>query len=165
MGTWENGVFDYDHLKKSYISTYTRYWDSQSKVPFLYNPSTGIWISYDDLQSIEIKTDYIKREELAGAMFWELSGDRNGELIGATYQVLNTDQKPSIESKPPTEINVNPSSSSTSMNSYYSSWESNKDYQVGDHVVYGDRVYTCVLAHKSSPGWTPYLVGVLWQLL
>ena len=43
---------DYDHLKKSYLPTYTRYWDDQSKVPFLYNASTGIWISYDDLQSI-----------------------------------------------------------------------------------------------------------------
>jgi len=35
MGTWENGVFDYDHLKKSYIPSYIRYWDDQSKVPFL----------------------------------------------------------------------------------------------------------------------------------
>ncbi|CAF1137588.1 unnamed protein product [Adineta ricciae] len=45
-GTWENGVFDYDHLKKSYIPSYNRYWDNESKVPFLYNPLTAIWISY-----------------------------------------------------------------------------------------------------------------------
>jgi GH18 family chitinase len=41
-GTWENGVFDYDHLKKSFIPSYNRYWDENSKVPYLFSSSTGI---------------------------------------------------------------------------------------------------------------------------
>ena len=60
MGTWENGLFDDDHLKKSYLPSYTRHWDDASKVPFLCNATTGIWISYDDAESIRIKCDYIK---------------------------------------------------------------------------------------------------------
>ncbi|CAF5212894.1 unnamed protein product, partial [Rotaria magnacalcarata] len=92
MGTWENGIFDYDHLKKSFLPTYTRYWDDASKVPFLFNPSTGIWISYDDLESISLKNNYIKQEQLGGAMFWELSGDRSAELVGATFAALTNGQ-------------------------------------------------------------------------
>ena len=162
MGTWENGVFDYDHLKKNYLSTYKRFWDDQSKVPFLYNQSTGIWISYDDSQSIEIKSNYIKREKLAGAMFWELSSDRDVELITTTFHTLNNEIKPSIESKPP--VGILPTTDLlTPKNITYSPWEANKDYQIGDQVSYEHRLYTCLAAHQSAPGWTPFLIGALWK--
>jgi len=172
IGTWENGVFDYDHIKRSYIPTYKRYWDSQSKVPFLYNPSTGIWISYDDLQSIGIKNDYIKREKLAGAMFWELSSDRNFELIGATYEALNNDLKPSLESNPPIELIIQTESTTSSsikfsstqkINNIDPDWETYKDYKFGDQVTYENKTYRCILQHTSLPGWTPFAVGVLWE--
>ncbi|CAF2689286.1 unnamed protein product [Rotaria sp. Silwood2] len=88
VGTWENGVFDYDHIKHSFCSSSSRYWDDASKVPFLYNSSTGIWISFDDETSIQLKCDYIKQECLGGVMFWELSGDRNNELINVTINAL-----------------------------------------------------------------------------
>lgn len=156
MGTWENGVFDYDHIKKSYLPTYTRYWDDQSKVPFIYNPSTTIWISYDDKQSIEIKSDYIKREKLAGAMFWELSGDRDSELISVTFNNLNNDLKPSNESIYH-EKRID--------NNNLSNWEANKDYKIGEQVMYENKIYTCLLPHKSYPGWTPYTIGELWKPL
>jgi hypothetical protein len=175
QGTWENGVFDYDHLKKSYLPTYTRHWDDQSKVPFLYSLSTGIWISYDDLQSIRIKSDYIKREKLAGAMFWELSSDRNYELITSTYEVLNNEMKPSNESKPPKETSssvvktkpaASPKISLTKIsNDDYPIWEINKDYKIGDQVMFEKKMYRCTLPHKSLPGWTPYVVGALWQAI
>ncbi|CAF1514738.1 unnamed protein product, partial [Didymodactylos carnosus] len=89
QGTWENGVYDYDDLKKKYMPTYTKYFDDQSKVPYLYNPSTGIWISYDDPQSFGFKNTYILDHKLRGAMFWEFSSDRGSELIGLTHQQLN----------------------------------------------------------------------------
>ena len=62
-GTWENGIYDYDDLKKNYLPTYTRYWDDQSKVPFLYNAPKGMWISYDDLQSNTVKNNYIIQQQ------------------------------------------------------------------------------------------------------
>lgn len=88
-GTWEKGFVDYDDLKKNYIPHYRRYWDDQSKVPFLFNQSTGIWISYDDLESIKWKAGYVKKHRLRGAFFWELSKDRQGELVGAVFNALN----------------------------------------------------------------------------
>mgnify|MGYP001996113581 FL=1 len=56
-------------------------------VPYLYNPSTGIWISYDDVESMAIKTQYIVSEGLGGAMYWELSSDTaDAELLSVVYE-------------------------------------------------------------------------------
>ena len=42
-----------------------------AKVPYLYNATTGTFISYDDNESMKYKTGYIKTKGLSGAMFWE----------------------------------------------------------------------------------------------
>nr|WP_256702188.1 glycosyl hydrolase family 18 protein [Paenibacillus sp. P32E] len=81
-GTWEKGSYDFYDLEANYINKngYTRYWNNTSKVPYLYNPTAQTFISYDDVESFGYKTSYIKTEGLAGAMFWETSGDRNKTL-------------------------------------------------------------------------------------
>ncbi|CAH1211396.1 hypothetical protein PAECIP111892_03558 [Paenibacillus auburnensis] len=81
-GTWEKGNYDFNDLEANYINKngYTRYWNNTSKVPYLYNPSTQTYISYDDVESIGYKISYLKAKGLAGAMFWETSGDRNKTL-------------------------------------------------------------------------------------
>ncbi|CAM4465392.1 glycosyl hydrolase family 18 protein [Paenibacillus typhae] len=81
-GTWEKGSYDFYDLEANYINKngYTRYWNNTAKVPYLYNPSTQTYISYDDAESIGYKISYLKSKGLAGAMFWETSGDRNRTL-------------------------------------------------------------------------------------
>ncbi|KAI7248939.1 hypothetical protein KC345_g11799, partial [Hortaea werneckii] len=81
-GTWEKGSYDFNDLEANYINKngYTRYWNNTSKVPYLYNPATQTYISYDDVESFGYKTSYLKSKGLAGAMFWETSGDRNKTL-------------------------------------------------------------------------------------
>ncbi|MGG3280245.1 glycosyl hydrolase family 18 protein [Paenibacillus solani] len=82
-GTWDDsktgntGVFDYGDIAANYVNKngYTRYYNSIAKVPYLYNPTTKIFISYDDTESIGYKTEYIKNNNLGGAMFWEFSSD------------------------------------------------------------------------------------------
>lgn len=55
---------------------YTRYWDDQSKVPYLLKTGGGLGlISYDDGQSLKLKTDYIKQNSLLGGMIWEITQD------------------------------------------------------------------------------------------
>lgn len=182
-GTWENGIFDYDHLKRSFLATYTRHWDDASKVPFLFNPSTQIWISYDDLESISIKNNYIKREQLGGAMFWELSGDRSSELVGATFAALYNGQTPPTVSSTTvspfstTQTNV-PISTTTqavtptstifvstteTTNGNDPEWQPHRSYRIGDRVTYTKITYRCVQAHTSLPDWTPAAVPALWQ--
>ena len=78
-------------LKNNFLGQgYTRYWDNAAQVPWLYNPNTGIWISYDDAESIEIKSDYIVSQNLGGAMYWELSSDtQDAELLTKVYETLS----------------------------------------------------------------------------
>ncbi len=76
-GSFEDGVFDYKDLKANYIPKMTRYWDEASKVPWLYDSATGVFISYDDSESIGHKAKFISSKNLGGGMFWELSGDTN----------------------------------------------------------------------------------------
>ena len=85
-GLYEDGAFDYKELKDNYFATYTRSWDAEAQVPWLYNATSGIFIGYDDPESIAAKAGYVKDQGLAGVMVWELSQDDNGELLNAIQQ-------------------------------------------------------------------------------
>jgi chitinase len=87
IGTSEAGAFDYVDIKKNYLPTYQRFWQDETQVPWIYNPSTGIMITYEDPQSVKAKANYVKANHLAGMMFWELSND-GGELLNAAFDTL-----------------------------------------------------------------------------
>ena len=74
---------------------YTRYWNAEAQVPYLYNSATQIWISYEDEASLRGKARYIKAHGLRGAMFWELSAD-SGHALGG---VLAAELMPESERK------------------------------------------------------------------
>jgi chitinase len=78
---------DQGYLSKDANGKYTvggkgfvRHWNSAAKVPYLYNPSTKVFITYDDEASIREKNNYLKAKGLRGGMFWELNADRNKTL-------------------------------------------------------------------------------------
>ncbi|WP_046505565.1 glycosyl hydrolase family 18 protein [Paenibacillus riograndensis] len=110
-GTWEKGNYDFWDLEANYINKngYTRYWNNTAKVPYLYNPTTQTFISYDDAESIGYKTSYIKTKGLAGAMFWETSGDRNKTL----QTKLNTDLGGGVVPTPTPTATVKPTATPT----------------------------------------------------
>jgi chitinase len=62
--------------------------------PYLWNRASRTFISYDDPRSIGIKAQYVKAHHLGGMMFWELSEDRNDELLDviATSMGESTDR-------------------------------------------------------------------------
>jgi chitinase len=62
--------------------------DPDARVPWLYNPRTRIWISYDDPQSIEEKARYARMHGLAGVMFWDIGAD-DGTLLPAALDGLD----------------------------------------------------------------------------
>ncbi len=64
-------------------NSFTRHFHSEAKVPWIYDGST--FISYDDEESIAIKTQYINSKGLGGAMIWELSHDPSGELLNTIF--------------------------------------------------------------------------------
>jgi chitinase len=76
-GTYEQGVEDYKVLKSSCPATGT-----VAGTAYAYCGSN--WWSYDTPATIAGKMAYVKQQGLAGAFFWEASGDTsNGELISA----------------------------------------------------------------------------------
>ena len=64
-----------------------RYWDPVAKAPYLYNPTDSIFVTYDDPESIKLKTQYAKENNLGGIMFWQLSSDSKDDasLLKAIY--------------------------------------------------------------------------------
>lgn len=78
-GTWEDGVLDFSDINDNLINKngFIRYWNDTVKTPYLFNDRTGEFVSYDDAESLGYKVDYLKKRGLGGAMFWEISGDRD----------------------------------------------------------------------------------------
>ena len=79
------GDHPYSQLAEKLIGSqgFVRYWDERAQAPFLWNAESELFITYDDPQSIRAKAAYARQHRLGGMMFWELSQDRNDELLDA----------------------------------------------------------------------------------
>ncbi|MGF7144893.1 chitinase [Anaerotaenia torta] len=88
LGTWEAGAFDAWDLMENYADKngFVRYYDETAQCPYVFDGTT--WIGYDDVQSIQAKTEYAVEKGLGGVMFWEFSGDRKLVLQKTITKVL-----------------------------------------------------------------------------
>jgi chitinase len=68
---------------------FVRRWSGAAQVPYLYDASNGVFITYDDEASVREKVDLVKHYGLRGAMFWELGADRDGVLRGVVAGALH----------------------------------------------------------------------------
>ena len=82
-GSWENGIWDYKVLPRSGTVTY----DATAGASYSYDSATKELVSYDTVESVQKKVNYVQNKGLGGTMFWEASGDRtdSGSLIAAAY--------------------------------------------------------------------------------
>jgi chitinase len=78
---WPAGSFGYQDIEDNYLVSYTRSWDSEARVPWLYNADPGIMISYEDPESLTAKVDYALSNLLGGVMIWELSADDDQDTL------------------------------------------------------------------------------------
>lgn len=137
----DNLNMGYTKLKSDFINKngFTRYWDDDAKMPYLFNGD--MFISYEDEQSIECKAKYILDEKLGGIMNWQYFQDRNGELLNVMSNTLN----PKID-----EINQ---------------WKTEVEYKKDDIVLYNGIEYKCLEAHKSIVSWIPDKANTLWTVV
>ncbi|KAK4512505.1 uncharacterized protein ATC70_003206 [Mucor velutinosus] len=78
------GVLDTPTTAKA---PWVRTWDKGSSTPWLFNPSTKIFISYDDPLSIAAKVKSASSKGLAGVMVWSVDQDsKGGDLLKAITQ-------------------------------------------------------------------------------
>jgi chitinase len=93
-GNWDvyssSGMFDYYYIKNVLEPLGVKRRHPEAQVPYLYVPTTGLWVSYDDPVSVGVKGQYIQSRQLGGAMFWDLSSDdAQGSLVAAMKAALS----------------------------------------------------------------------------
>ncbi len=64
------------------------YYDDNAQAAFLYNPTLGIFSSFETPSTIALKSEWAQSLGLGGVMFWDTSGDSNTSesLITAAYE-------------------------------------------------------------------------------
>ncbi|KAG0266034.1 hypothetical protein BG011_003472 [Mortierella polycephala] len=78
-----SGVWKFKNLREQGVvdeqgnarAPWVRTFDQESHTPWLFNPETRQFISYDDRESLQLKVDYVKRKHLGGVMLWALNQD------------------------------------------------------------------------------------------
>ncbi|RCI04615.1 hypothetical protein CU098_002201, partial [Rhizopus stolonifer] len=116
-----SGIWKWTNLRKEGLlgddfitpgQGWTRHWDNVSQTPWLFNPTTQNYITYDDPQSLDIKVQHALCEDLAGVMVWDIHQD-NGELLdvvnkihgpsGSACQSIKPENSPAKEEQPAKE--------------------------------------------------------------
>jgi chitinase len=87
---WRESDGDWNVLAKTRLKDhhYVRHWESAARVPWLYDSTSGTWVSYDDPQSVGEKARYVRERGLGGVVIWELGGD-DGSLMRAISGSMN----------------------------------------------------------------------------
>jgi chitinase len=90
-GGWRSGSYAVIREKYENKNGFVKYWDPIAKAPYLYNAEEQLFISYEDTQSIKLKTDYAIENGLGGIMFWQLRGDAEKDgLLDAIDKVVKS---------------------------------------------------------------------------
>jgi chitinase len=80
MGQDEPGYMSFTEIMQGPLVSSRRYWEESAKAPWLHDAGSGVFISYEDAESIGWKVRYILENGLGGAMVWELGLD-GGNLL------------------------------------------------------------------------------------
>ena len=87
-GTWEAGVVDYrDIVGRIATGEWEEYYDATAEAPYIFKPSTGDLITYDNHRSVLAKGAYVQSKNLAGLFSWEVDAD-NGDILNAMHEGL-----------------------------------------------------------------------------
>ncbi|KAJ2367098.1 hypothetical protein IW150_005762, partial [Coemansia sp. RSA 2607] len=94
-----SGIWSYKNLRTqgllkstdTALNPWQRYWDSVSLTPWLFNPESKIYISYDDPSSLTAKANYALSKNLGGVTIYDATMDINNELLVAITDILKPD--------------------------------------------------------------------------
>ena len=69
------GIYEEGIIENRFINLENIFWDATSASAYCVYPETSQLISFDNWNSVALKLEYINNHDIAGVMFWELSGD------------------------------------------------------------------------------------------
>lgn len=74
-GSWDKGVWDFKALPKAGAKIMV---DQKIGASWSYDAASKTMISFDTKEIANIKVDFIRKQSLGGAMWWETSADKAG---------------------------------------------------------------------------------------
>ncbi|MCG9647768.1 glycosyl hydrolase family 18 protein [Vibrio brasiliensis] len=107
QGVWEPGVIDYKGIKtfmlgadNTGINGFQYGYDEQAEAPWVWNPTSGQLVTFDDPRSVQAKGQYVRELGLAGLFSWEIDAD-NGDILNAMHEGLAADDNLVEENQAP----------------------------------------------------------------
>jgi GH18 family chitinase/chitodextrinase len=188
-GIWDGGVAagvnPYYHIKSQMEkdTSFTKYRDPISKMPYLYSESKGEMYTYDDEISVAAKSDYVNDNDLGGVIFWEVTADF--PIKGATLTTVihnaffpnghpeyvnenstnpepQTNTSPTEETTPPSQTTPidetnTPDPITPIPTTTVSTWDSNTIYTKPNQVIYNNHLYEAQWWNRGeTPGSTQW---------
>lgn len=74
----ESGFLPYNEICYN-NNSWTHFWVEEQQVPYAFKHNQ--WVGYDNIQSVDMKLNYILANDLGGAMFWSIETDDFSELL------------------------------------------------------------------------------------
>ncbi len=74
--------------------------DPYAKTPYLFNKSLGVFLSYEDEESLQTRCNYVKDNQFGGIIIWEISGDIKSQNFPMVNIIYNTLLKGTVDQMP-----------------------------------------------------------------
>ena len=86
---WTGTNTDVSHLTRAKLEAagFSVRTEPRAQAPFAFNPTTRVWITFDDAESLTRKADYVRARGLRGIMIWEAGSD-DGTTTRAIKEAL-----------------------------------------------------------------------------
>ena len=69
------------------INGYNVFFDEAAKASYIWNPTTGTYVTLDTKRSVIEKGKYVQEKGLAGLFAWEIDAD-NGTILNSMHEGL-----------------------------------------------------------------------------
>lgn len=78
-----DGSYTYRQIATEFLGTagVTVGWNEAGQFPWVYRPSDGVVISYDDDRSLSLKAAYVREQGMGGVGLWEISQDDEAQTL------------------------------------------------------------------------------------
>jgi chitinase len=82
--------YPYSVLVRDYVNKqgFKRLWDAAAKAPYLWNPASATFITYEDPDSLKAKAEFVRKHNLGGIMYWEHGHDPAEVLLSTIFEHL-----------------------------------------------------------------------------
>jgi chitinase len=78
----------YARIAAEYLPAFEKHFDHGAKAPFLWDPASRRFVTYDDPRSLREKAKFIRYHRLGGVMYWEHSHDPGEVLLDTLVKQL-----------------------------------------------------------------------------